>query len=146
MKSVPAISFDYVPSRRVAIATLVMAVMALIAVAMCALPLWLRMIIGSGVVCVAWVAILRQQRSPFRHIGYGAGGWRLLDIDDTEHPVCLRHHAVLGPLLTLDFSPDDGSRGVGKHFRPVFAGDNLDPETRRRLVLLLSRAEVLQHR
>lgn len=143
MKSAPTINLDYVPSRQVAAATGAVAILALIAVAMCALPWWLRLLIGMVVAGIAAIGIRRQMRPAWRHIAYGASGWRLLGNDGAEYPAQLHHHAILGKVLTLDFRLDAGDRAAGTRFRPLFAGDNIDAETRRRLLLLIGRAEVL---
>ena len=48
-------------------------------------------------------------------------------------------HVRLGSWVVLDF------RGTGRRrFRAVLGPDNIDADTRRRLILLLSRAEVAQ--
>lgn len=143
MKSAPTISLDYVPSRQVAATTGAVAALAFIGVAMCALPWWLRLLVGIVVAGIAGIGIRRQMQPAWRHIAYGASGWRLLGNDGAEYPVQLRHHAILGKLLTLDFRLDAGDRASSKRFQPVFAGDNIDPDTRRRLLLLIGRAEVL---
>lgn len=139
MKSAPSIGLDYAPSRRIALAIGLVATLAIIAALICALPWALRLAIAVAAAGYGFWSIRRQQQPAWRHIAYGAAGWSLLHHDGSEHAATLCRHARIGPLLTLDFKVDDGTR-----FRPVFAGDNLDAERERKLVLLLARAEVTQ--
>jgi hypothetical protein len=139
MKSALAIAFDYVPSRRIVIAVALVTALAVIAALACALPWPARIAIALGAAGHGGWSIARHLRPRCTHIAFGAAGWRLLRDDRAEHAARLLRHARIGPLLTLDFRLEDGNR-----FRAAFAGDNLDAECRRRLTLLLARAEVLQ--
>ncbi len=77
--------------------------------------------------------------SPFRRIALRASGWTLVDAAGVEHTANLVAHVRLGTWLVLDF------RSANRHrFRAVLGPDNIDADTRRRLILLLSRAEVAQ--
>lgn len=59
--------------------------------------------------------------------------------ENDEEPVLLRGHARCGPLQGLDFV-----RADGRCLRVVLTPDNADTDTRRRLRLILDRAEIVQ--
>jgi hypothetical protein len=137
MKSASAIAFDHRPSRLLALAAAAILCAAIAAPWFSALPFAARIAL-SGVVCAAGVISLQRfLRTPFRRIAYRPSGWALLDAHDHEHAALLKSHARLGAWISLDFRLDRSRR-----FRAVLGPDNLDAETRRRLVLLLARAEV----
>ena len=139
MRSAPTIAFDYRPSRRVA------GVASVVLIAAVAAP-WL-----SGVSCPAGVAfslaafvlgktaLKRFTQAGFRRIAYQASGWKLVDAAQAEHATDLVSHTRLGDWLVLDFRSSDRHR-----FRALLGPDNVDAETRRRLILLLARGEVAQ--
>lgn len=104
-------------------------------------PFWTRAAVSLVAAGFGASALFRHWRPPFRRIAYEAAGWMLIGMDGQEHAVLLASHVHLGALLAMDFQ--HGSRA---HFRAVFAPDNLDPDTRRRLILMLARAEVAQAR
>jgi len=139
MRSAPTIALDYAPSRHIATAVALVTVLAVAAALACALPWPARIAIALVAAAYGSWSIARHLRPRCRHIAFGAAGWRLLRDDHGEHAARLLRHARIGPVLTLEFRLDDGER-----FRAAFAGDNLDAERRRRLLLLLARAEVLQ--
>ncbi len=137
MKSAPTIAFDYRPSRGVGVAA------ALVCLAAAAVP-WLSALPPLACVTLSSAAIafgmhaLQQFRKPrFRRIAYRASGWILMDAHDTEHAAVLESHAHLGVLLALGFRTGPRSR-----LRVMLAPDNLDAQSRRRLVLMLARAEI----
>ncbi|MEO5561637.1 MAG: protein YgfX [Dokdonella sp.] len=136
MKSVPTIGFDYRPSRGIAAALLLVCAAAMLAPWLSALPAS-----GSAVVSVTVVALgVRAARAllypSFRRVAYRASGWMLVDLANQEHEVLLESHARLGAMIALRFR-----HGPRERFNALLAPDNLDAETRRRLILLLSRAE-----
>lgn len=137
MKSASAIAFDHRPSRWLALVAATILCAAIAAPWFSALPFAARIAL-SVVACAAGAISLRRfLRTPFRRIAYRVSGWTLLDFNDREHAALLRSHARLGAWISLDFQLDRSRR-----FRAVLGPDNLDAETRRRLVLLLARAEV----
>jgi len=139
MKSALAIVFDYRPSRRIAAAVSVACALAALAPWASGMP-WPARATVSLVALVAGVAALRRfLHPPFRRIALRASGWVLVDAHGAEHPALLQSHAHRGVLLTLGFR--HASR---KRFHALLAPDNLDAETRRRLIVLLARAEVVQ--
>ena len=71
---------------------------------------------------------------PFVRIAYRGDGWVLVDRAGVEHAALLRAYRHLGAFVALDWRHAHRTR-----FRVVLAPDNLDAETRRRLVVLLRR-------
>lgn len=135
MKSAPTIAFDYRPSRIVAAATAAIAALALVAPLLSGLPGALRAVLallgaGAGV-----AALARFLRPRLRRIVHGATGWQLVG-DDAAHEATLVSHARIGAFIALSWRiAGGGSRHA------VLAPDNLDAQTRRRMLLLLARAD-----
>ncbi|MBC6941577.1 MAG: hypothetical protein DWB45_02460 [Xanthomonadales bacterium] len=132
MKSAPTIAFDYRPSRRL------LALLALVA-GLAALAPWLSALawpacVTTSLLVVAGAAVaardLRQPR--FTRIAHRADGWVLADAQGREHAARLRHWRELGGVLMLEWQS-----GAGARLRVVLAPDNLDADTRRRLIVLL---------
>ena len=139
MKSAPTIAFDYRPSRRLAAAGLAFAATAVLAPWLTGLPWWLRVLLSLAALTFACHSFPRFMRPPFRRIAWRASGWTLVDTAGNEQAADLRRHNRFGAwLVVLDFV-----HGPGAHFHAVIAPDNLDADTRRRLILLLRRADVL---
>ena len=139
MKSAPGIAFDYRASRWIAVAVLA------VVFAAAASP-WLSdvswqpaLILSLAALIVGASALKRFLQGDVRRIAYRGSGWRLVDAAHGEHPVELSAHKRLGDWLVLDFR-----RASRRRFRALLGPDNLDAETRRRLILLLARAEVAQ--
>lgn len=139
MKSAPAIAFDYRPSRVVAALVLVLVAAAAAAPWFSALPFVATILLSLTVLACGIFAIRRFVRTRFRRIAYRASGWVLVDDTGTERAAVLASHARYGAWLALDFRLDGRDR-----FRALVGPKNVDAETRRRLILLLARAEVVQ--
>jgi len=137
MKSAPPIAFDYRPSRRVAAVALVLVVIALSCAFANDLPIAPRIGLALAVLAVAAWGLVRFLRPPFARVAWGASGWSLTDRYGRVHAADLIGQRRLGGLVALDF------RCAGQRsFSPLLAGDNLDSDTRRRLVLTLARAGI----
>ncbi|MEO7324255.1 MAG: hypothetical protein ABIW82_05450 [Dokdonella sp.] len=136
MKSAPIIAFDYRASRWIAAALLLVCCAASLAPWLSALPLVGRAVVSLAVVALAVRAVRALLHPPFRRVAYRASGWLLLDLAGKEHEVLLESHARVGALIALRFR-----HGPRERFHALCAPDNLDAEMRRRLILLLSRAE-----
>lgn len=136
MKSAPSIAFDYRPSAGVAAATLAVALLAALAPWSSGAPFALRIALSLAAVVGAAFALRRHRNPPFRRVVHRASGWHLVDREGCEHAATLRAHRSLGALLVLDWR-----YATRTHFRVLIAPDNLDADTRRRLVLLLARGE-----
>jgi len=136
MRSAPSIAFDCRPSPGVVAATLVVALAAGLAPWSSGAPLALRMVLSLCAFAGTAAALRRYCAPPFRRIVRRASGWRLVDRDGREHAAILRAHRRLGAWLALDWRCTPRAR-----FRVLVTPDNLDADTRRRLVLLLARGE-----
>jgi hypothetical protein len=141
MKSAPTIAFDYAPSRAVVLAGALVCAGAALAPWLSVLPVAACAGVSSAAAGFGAFALHSQWRTPFRRIACRASGWTLVDLADTEHEAILESHAQLGALMVLAFR-----HGPRARFRAVLGPDNLDAETRRRLVLLLARAEIAHAR
>ena len=138
MKSAPTIAFDCRPSRRIGLAAALMAVAAVLAVCASALPPAARGALALAAIGLAARALHAHLHPPFQRIAWRAAGWRLIDAAGQEQAALLLGHARIGGLLALDFR-----HGARARFRPLLLPDNLDAETRRRLILTLARGEVV---
>jgi membrane-bound toxin of toxin-antitoxin system len=136
MPSAPAIAFDYRPSRRLAVATGAIASCAALAPWLSAAPVFARAGFSLAALALAGEALWRLWHPPFRRIAHGAAGWMLVDGDGREHAALLEAHARLGTLLVLGLRS-----GPSQRWRAWLLPDNLDADTRRRLILQLARGE-----
>ncbi len=138
MKSAPTIAFDYRPSRWIGAAAALVCVAAACAPWLSGLP-WLACAALSLAASAFGAHALHRFWNPrFHRIAYRASGWLVLDAHDTEHAAVLESHAHLGISLALGFRTGPRSRQ-----RVVLTPDNLDVQSRRRLVLMLARAEIV---
>lgn len=134
MKSAPTIAFEYRPSRRVLCVLVLVAVLAGTAPWLSALP-WMACLAATLAICaVALQAGHGFMHPPIARIAHRGDGWVLIDAQGNEQGAQLRGHRHLGTLITLDWRCAGGAR-----MRAVLAGDNLDADTRRRLIVLLRR-------
>ncbi|MET0226480.1 MAG: hypothetical protein ABW187_08580 [Dokdonella sp.] len=137
MKSAPTIAFDYRPSRWIGIAAGVTLALGVLAPWLSALPLLAQAAISLTAFAAGLHALQRHARPPFCRIAWRASGWSLIDAAGAEHAALLGAHAHLGVLLALNFR-----HGPRSTFHALLLPDNLDAQTRRRLILLLARGEV----
>lgn len=140
MKSAPSIAFDYRPAPAIVALTGFIVVAAVSAPWLGAAPPAVNAAVSIAALGYGIVALRRFARVDFRRVAYRASGWVLVDRAGTEHAADLASHACYGSWIALDFRLDRKRR-----FRPLVGPGNADAETRRRLILLLSRAEVVQH-
>jgi hypothetical protein len=139
MRSAPAIAFDYRASHWLARAITAGVLAAIVAPWLSRLPAIACGAASLGTLLAGAVSLARFKRAGFRRIALRASGWTLVDTAGVEHTADLVAHVRLGPWLVLDF------RSAGRRrFRAVLGPDNMDADTHRRLILLLSRAEVAQ--
>ena len=139
MRSAPAIAFDYRASPLLALAVGAGMLAAIVAPWLSRLPAGACAAISLIGLVAGVASIARFERAAFRRIALRASGWTLVDAAGVEHTANLVAHARLGTWLVLDFRSANRRR-----FRAVLGPDNIDADTRRRLILLLSRAEVAQ--
>ncbi|MFC4820503.1 protein YgfX [Dokdonella ginsengisoli] len=134
MKPAPAIAFDVRPSRRIGAAVAVGVLLAALAPWATSLPWTSGALLSSGAIAFGALALRRHMRPHFRRAAWRESGWILLDRDGREHAAVLESHVRLGALLSLAFRHAPRAR-----FRLLLAPDNLDADTRRRLILRLAR-------
>lgn len=139
MKSAPTIAFDYRPSRWIGATALLVYASAVLAPWLSGLSLFVCAALSLAAIAFGAYALHRFWKPPFRRIAYRASGWVLIDAANEEHAAVLESHAHLGALLALRLRVGPRSR-----LRLVLVPDNLDADTRRRLVLMLARAEIVQ--
>ncbi|HEY0178422.1 MAG TPA: hypothetical protein VGC30_02180 [Dokdonella sp.] len=139
MRSAPAVAFDYRPSRWVAAGAAAVVALAALAPWLSASPAAARVGVSLLALAAGAAALGRYLRPRFVRVACRAAQWTLVDAAGAEHAVVLESQARLGALIALGFR-----HGARARFRVVLAPDNLDAETRRRLVLLLARGEFLR--
>ena len=132
MRSVPAISFEPRPSRQVLIASAAMVVLALVSLAISALP-WLQALLaGVSVLVLAAFALARYRKPRYDAISHDQTDWQLRDRTGEWITATLRHHGQLGSWVILDFATPTG------RWNSLLTSDAIDVETRRRLLLVLA--------
>ena len=134
MTSAPAIGFEYRPSRWLQRSLIAVAALAVLAVALCGLAGWLKLLLAVGVLGSAWQAIRRLARSPVAAAGWSAdAGWTLQLRPHQDVPATLASFRALGSLVLLRLRTAD--RGVQVL---LLAPDNSDADIRRRLRMRLA--------
>lgn len=139
MKSATAIAFECAPSRMLLMATVAVASIALAAVVWSGLPIAIK-----AMVCIALIAYESWELSRLnrlwiaRAVWAKAGHWTLQDQAGTIQLATLIRAVVLGPLIVVTLR--SASHGVTNL---VLLPDNCAADTRRRLRVRLSRAEIM---
>ena len=135
MRSVPAIAFDYRPSRWLLAAIVLAAALAFVALASCGLDVWTKPPIAFAGTAYAFWALRRFLRVPFDHVTWhSAGHWRLRDANAHERTGELVGATTLGALIVLTL------RVGAEHVVALpLLPDNCDNDTRRVLRVRLSR-------
>lgn len=133
MTAAPGIGFAYRPSPLLVAATVVVTLLALLAIWASAGPLWLRLAIAVGVAIWAAVAVRRVLRPRVRSLSWrGDGGVDLVLAaeapDGREAQGGVQAARMLGPLVVLTVRWPPRERA---HL--WILPDNLDVDTRRRL-------------
>jgi toxin CptA len=138
MKSAPAVGFRYRASRLLLVAMLVVAMLALVAIWLSALPRWASLALVLVIVAYAGAALGSLLRPRVRSVLWRADGGADIALDDRlgdrrrEAQGAIHVARVMGPLiaLTLRWPP----RGRATLW---LLPDNLDADTRRRLRMRL---------
>jgi hypothetical protein len=133
MKSAPDIAFDYAPSRLILGGVLSCGVLAALAVMLSGLDGFLKIPLALFALGYAGQAAWRLRDCPVARMAHGEAGWILFDGSGNEEVVELDHHIRRGFLVVLAFGT-----GTRRLRRFVLAPDNLDADTRRRLLLVLA--------
>ena len=134
MTSAPAIGFEYRPSRRLQRALLALATLVVLALALCGLAGWLKLLLAAGVLGATWQAIRQLARSPVRAAGWSAdASWTLHLHPHQDVPATLASFRVLGSLVLLRLrTAEQGVQVL------LLAPDNSDADIRRRLRMRLA--------
>jgi toxin CptA len=135
VKVIPAIAFDYRPSRWLLGAIGVAAALAFAALASCGLDVRIKAPIAFAGTAYAFWALRRFLRVRFDHVTWhSAGHWRLRDADAHERTGELVGATTVGALIVLTL------RIGAKHVVALpLLPDNCDKDTRRVLRVRLSR-------
>jgi toxin CptA len=134
MTSAPAIGFEYRPSRLLPRALVVVAMLAVLAVMLSALPLWLKPLLLVVVLAATWRAIRQLAASPIAAAGWSAdNAWTLRLLDHDDVPATLASFRVLGALVWLRLQTAERGAQV-----LLLAPDNSDADIRRRLRMRLA--------
>jgi toxin CptA len=137
MTSAPAIGFEYRPARWLPWLLGLVAALALLGVALCALPVWLKVPVSVAVVWMTWRAVRRWAHSPVFAAGWGDAdqGWTLQLASHHQVPATLLSFRILGPFILLRLHTDVGLQVL------LLAPDNSDADLRRRLRMRLATVE-----
>lgn len=136
MKSAPVIAFEYRPSRWLAMTVVVLTVLALIALAVCGMPLWMKLPIAVCALTYAAICLTRFWRvSPIEVTWYSAGHWGISGMHDDETVAELDHAIVQAGWIVLTLRRTNGER-----LRLPLSPDVCDRDTRRRLQVRLARS------
>jgi len=109
------------------------AALALIAVVLSGLDAWMQTLLALLVGVSAWWELARYLRPRFVRLHAQGEVWTLIDAAGKATVAELRDHLRLGAFVQVQFALD------GKPFRHLLTPDNSDADTRRRLILLLTR-------
>jgi|GEM_PF-2214226 len=99
-----------------------------------ALPAAVCVPLSALAIGVAAFALRSFRAPPYARIAFRGDGWVLVDRAGVEHAALLRAYRHLGAFVTVDWRHARRAR-----FRIVLGPDNLNVETRRRLIVLLRR-------
>ncbi len=134
MTSAPAIGFDYSPSRLLQRALLFVAALAVLALMLCALALWLRLLLVIPVLLATWSARRRLAAPVVLAAGWSdESDWTLRMADNEDVPACLASFRVLGAFVLLRLRCARQGTCV-----LLLAPDNSDADIRRRLRMRLA--------
>ena len=138
MTSAPAIGFEYRPSRAFQRLLGAVAALALLAVALSDLTIWLQLAAWIFVLLATWRALLQMAGSPVVAAGWGdEDRWTVHLASHEDVAAILASHRVLGPLVLLRLKTVDN----GEHAL-LLAPDNSDADIRRRLRMRLATLQV----
>ncbi|PZQ18656.1 MAG: hypothetical protein DI564_05025 [Rhodanobacter denitrificans] len=132
MRSAPAIAFDYRPSRLLAAALVVMTALAVAAIAANGLDAPWKIGLSAIALCACVWSLHRWTHPRWMRIAFGDAGWVLADQAGHEVPAELTRYAKLGAMQVLTLQAESRS------FDAVILLDNLEPNLRRRLVLVVA--------
>ncbi len=133
MRSAPAITFEYRPSRRLFAVTAMLAVIAPLAVVLSGLPASARLVLVVAFLAYAAATLRTMLRPSIHTVAWRSdGGWTIGLSADAEHEAELHDYHIVAGLIVLRLR---WPRHTGAL---VLLPDNLDSDTRRRLRMRLS--------
>ncbi|KZC16975.1 hypothetical protein RHOFW510R12_35575 [Rhodanobacter sp. FW510-R12] len=135
MTSAPAIGFEYRPSRWLRRALVLVAALAVLAVALSALPAWLKLLLAVAVALATWRRLRRLAADPVTAAGWGAdGAWTLHLRSHEDVPATLASFRVYGVFFVLLRlrTAEQGAQAL------LLVPDNSDADIRRRLRMRLA--------
>jgi len=128
MTSAPAIGFEYRPSPGYRVALIGVAALAVLALLLCALAWWVKILLSLLVLVAAVRAVRRIAQSPVSAAGWGADdSWTLHMTSHDDLPATLASFRVLGALVLLRLKTAHGTHSL------LLTPDNSDADIRRRL-------------
>lgn len=134
MTSAPAIGFEYRPSRWLPRLLWSLAVLVLLAIALCDLSWWLKLPLAVLAVLLVSRAVRRHRTSPVTAAGWSSdGGWSLRLADHSDASASLASFRVLGECILLRLR----AVSLGEQVL-LLAPDNSDADIRRRLRVRLA--------
>ncbi|WP_430389418.1 protein YgfX [Dyella sp. 20L07] len=139
MTSAPAIGFEYRPSRWMARVLLLFSLLALFALCLSALSLWLKFVLSMLLAVMFWRARRRFANTPVIAAGWGREGeWSLHLKDGSDTSASLNASRVMGDkAIWLQLcAPGRGRWAL------LLAPDNSDADIRRRLRMRLALSHV----
>jgi toxin CptA len=133
MTSAPAIGFEYQPSRAFRRLLIFVAVLVVLAVALCALAVGLKWLLVAGVMLAVWRSVHKATSSPVVAAGWGTdNSWTLHLASSEDVPATLASFRVLGMFVLLRLQTTEGGQVL------LLAPDNSDADIRRRLRMRLA--------
>jgi toxin CptA len=134
MTSAPAIGFEYRPSPGYRVVLTGVAALALLALLLCELAWWVKLLLSLLVLVAAVRTVRRIAQSPVSAAGWAADdSWTLHMISHDDLPATLASFRVLGALMLLRLK----TAKHGTHSL-LLAPDNSDADIRRRLRMRLA--------
>ena len=134
MTSAPAIGFEYRPSRLLRRVLIVVATVAVLAVMLCALALWLKVLLVVALLLATWRSVRHLAAVPIAAAGWSADNdWTLRLIDHEDVPATLASFRVFGAFVLLRLHTTERGMQV-----LLLAPDNSDADIRRRLRMRLA--------
>ena len=134
MISAPAIGFEYQPSRLLRGVLILVAASALVAIVLCMIPWWSKLLLAGAVLLTSYAVLRRLKAGRVAAAGWSADQSWTLHLDNHEDiPATLSSFRVLGDFVLLRLR----TAGHGVQVL-LLAPDNSDADIRRRLRMRLA--------
>ena len=134
MTSAPAIGFEYRPPRLLRRTLVLITALTMLAMALSALLVWLKLLLAAAVSLATWHVLRRLAAGPVAAAGWSADDvWTLRLTDHQDMPATLASFRVLGVFVLLRLrTAEQGVQVL------LLAPDNSDADIRRRLRMRLA--------